>query len=165
MEQEDSYAALLFVLLVLLCLAGMCMKRPFWWLYFLWGDHLIYFTYMSMLSAIQLLLQTQFLVFFFSLLAVESREDARIFLILSTTGHYSLFPLLFTTQGKSHYKTLNNVLNKFNHYLLVSFLFCLISELPIKIFLMLLFTIFSFTSLKKLFRSVRTVKCNYLTLP
>ncbi|XP_073680567.1 dolichyl pyrophosphate Glc1Man9GlcNAc2 alpha-1,3-glucosyltransferase isoform X2 [Garra rufa] len=60
---------------------------------------------------------------FFSLLAVESREDARIFLILSITGHYSLFPLLFTTQ-----------------------------ELPIKIFLMLLFTIFSLTSLKTLFR-------------
>uniref|UniRef100_A0A8C1X9S1 Alpha-1,3-glucosyltransferase n=1 Tax=Cyprinus carpio TaxID=7962 RepID=A0A8C1X9S1_CYPCA len=59
-----------------------------------------------------------------SLLAVESREDARIFLILSITGHYSLFPLLFTTQ-----------------------------ELPIKIFLMLLFTIFSLTSLKTLFRS------------
>uniref|UniRef100_A0A672S919 Alpha-1,3-glucosyltransferase n=1 Tax=Sinocyclocheilus grahami TaxID=75366 RepID=A0A672S919_SINGR len=59
-----------------------------------------------------------------SLLAVESREEARIFLILSITGHYSLFPLLFTTQ-----------------------------ELPIKIFLMLLFTIFSLTSLKTLFRS------------
>uniref|UniRef100_A0A671KI93 Alpha-1,3-glucosyltransferase n=2 Tax=Sinocyclocheilus anshuiensis TaxID=1608454 RepID=A0A671KI93_9TELE len=58
-----------------------------------------------------------------SLLAVESREDARIFLMLSVTGHYSLFPLLFTTQ-----------------------------ELPIKIFLMLLFTIFSLTSLKMLFR-------------
>uniref|UniRef100_A0A8C1E3Q4 Alpha-1,3-glucosyltransferase n=1 Tax=Cyprinus carpio carpio TaxID=630221 RepID=A0A8C1E3Q4_CYPCA len=60
-----------------------------------------------------------------SLLAVESREDARIFLILSITGHYSLFPLLFTTQ-----------------------------ELPIKILLLLLFTIFSLTSLKTLFRSV-----------
>uniref|UniRef100_A0A8C1MHJ2 Alpha-1,3-glucosyltransferase n=1 Tax=Cyprinus carpio TaxID=7962 RepID=A0A8C1MHJ2_CYPCA len=59
-----------------------------------------------------------------SLLAVESREDARIFLILSITGHYSLFPLLFTTQ-----------------------------ELPIKILLLLLFTIFSLTSLKTLFRS------------
>ncbi|XP_042566802.1 probable dolichyl pyrophosphate Glc1Man9GlcNAc2 alpha-1,3-glucosyltransferase [Cyprinus carpio] len=58
-----------------------------------------------------------------SLLAVESREDARIFLILSITGHYSLFPLLFTTQ-----------------------------ELPIKILLLLLFTIFSLTSLKTLFR-------------
>ncbi|XP_026090767.1 probable dolichyl pyrophosphate Glc1Man9GlcNAc2 alpha-1,3-glucosyltransferase [Carassius auratus] len=58
-----------------------------------------------------------------SFLAVESRKDAGIFLILSVTGHYSLFPLLFTTQ-----------------------------ELPIKIFLMLLFTIFSLTSLKTLFR-------------
>uniref|UniRef100_A0AAR2KII9 Alpha-1,3-glucosyltransferase n=1 Tax=Pygocentrus nattereri TaxID=42514 RepID=A0AAR2KII9_PYGNA len=57
-----------------------------------------------------------------SFLAVESKEDARTFLILSTTGHFSLFPLLFTAQ-----------------------------ELPIKILLMLLFTIFSFVSLKKLF--------------
>ncbi|CAB1315743.1 unnamed protein product [Coregonus sp. 'balchen'] len=32
----------------------------------------------------------------FSVLAVESREDAGIFLMLTTTGHYSLFPLLFT---------------------------------------------------------------------
>uniref|UniRef100_A0AAX7VWU8 Alpha-1,3-glucosyltransferase n=1 Tax=Astatotilapia calliptera TaxID=8154 RepID=A0AAX7VWU8_ASTCA len=31
-----------------------------------------------------------------SILAVENREDAGIFLILTTTGHYSLFPLLFT---------------------------------------------------------------------
>ncbi|KAF3840500.1 hypothetical protein F7725_006362 [Dissostichus mawsoni] len=31
-----------------------------------------------------------------SLLAVQNREDAGIFLLLSTTGHYSLFPLLFT---------------------------------------------------------------------
>uniref|UniRef100_A0A9J7XAE4 Alpha-1,3-glucosyltransferase n=1 Tax=Cyprinus carpio carpio TaxID=630221 RepID=A0A9J7XAE4_CYPCA len=58
-----------------------------------------------------------------SLLAVDSRKDAGIFLMLSVTSHYSLFPLLFTTQ-----------------------------ELPIKIFLMLLFTIFSLASLKTLFR-------------
>ncbi|KAL2095298.1 hypothetical protein ACEWY4_010017 [Coilia grayii] len=57
-----------------------------------------------------------------SLLAVESKEDARIFLVLSTTGHYSLFPLLFTLQ-----------------------------ELPIKVLLMVLFTLFAFTSLKTLF--------------
>ncbi|XP_036800286.1 probable dolichyl pyrophosphate Glc1Man9GlcNAc2 alpha-1,3-glucosyltransferase isoform X2 [Oncorhynchus mykiss] len=59
----------------------------------------------------------------FSILAVESREDAGIFLMLTTTGHYSLFPLLFTA-----------------------------AELPIKVLLMLLFTLYSFTSLKKLFR-------------
>lgn len=35
-----------------------------------------------------------------SILAVENREDAGIFLILTTTGHYSLFPLLFTPAGK-----------------------------------------------------------------
>uniref|UniRef100_A0A669DUQ6 Alpha-1,3-glucosyltransferase n=1 Tax=Oreochromis niloticus TaxID=8128 RepID=A0A669DUQ6_ORENI len=56
-----------------------------------------------------------------SILAVESREDAGIFLILTTTGHYSLFPLLFTP-----------------------------AELPIKVVLMLMFTIFSFTALRKL---------------
>ncbi|XP_029028806.1 probable dolichyl pyrophosphate Glc1Man9GlcNAc2 alpha-1,3-glucosyltransferase [Betta splendens] len=56
-----------------------------------------------------------------SLLAVQSREDASIFLVLATTGHYSLFPLLFTP-----------------------------AELPIKAVLMLIFTIYSFTSLRKL---------------
>uniref|UniRef100_UPI003AB00823 dolichyl pyrophosphate Glc1Man9GlcNAc2 alpha-1,3-glucosyltransferase isoform X10 n=1 Tax=Centroberyx gerrardi TaxID=166262 RepID=UPI003AB00823 len=58
-----------------------------------------------------------------SILAVESREDAGIFLVLATTGHYSLFPLLFTP-----------------------------AELPIKILLMLLFTLFSSSALSKLFR-------------
>ncbi|XP_056253423.1 probable dolichyl pyrophosphate Glc1Man9GlcNAc2 alpha-1,3-glucosyltransferase isoform X2 [Seriola aureovittata] len=58
-----------------------------------------------------------------SILAVESREDAGIFLVLSTTGHYSLFPLLFTP-----------------------------AELPIKVVLMLLFTIYSVTALRKLHR-------------
>lgn len=56
-----------------------------------------------------------------SILAVESREDAGTFLLLTTTGHYSLFPLIFTP-----------------------------AELPIKVVLMLLFVIFSFTALKKL---------------
>uniref|UniRef100_A0A7N5ZSM1 Alpha-1,3-glucosyltransferase n=1 Tax=Anabas testudineus TaxID=64144 RepID=A0A7N5ZSM1_ANATE len=56
-----------------------------------------------------------------SILAVESREDAGIFLLLTTTGHYSLFPLLFTP-----------------------------AELPIKVVLMLIFTIYSFTALRKL---------------
>ncbi|XP_047199624.1 probable dolichyl pyrophosphate Glc1Man9GlcNAc2 alpha-1,3-glucosyltransferase isoform X1 [Hippoglossus stenolepis] len=56
-----------------------------------------------------------------SILAVESREDAGIFLVLTTTGHYSLFPLLFTP-----------------------------AELPIKVVLMLIFTIYSFTALRKL---------------
>ncbi|XP_062949352.1 probable dolichyl pyrophosphate Glc1Man9GlcNAc2 alpha-1,3-glucosyltransferase isoform X4 [Cynocephalus volans] len=58
-----------------------------------------------------------------SLLSVGKAGDASIFLILTTTGHYSLFPLLFTTP-----------------------------ELPIKILLMLLFTIYSISSLKTLFR-------------
>ncbi|XP_059912025.1 probable dolichyl pyrophosphate Glc1Man9GlcNAc2 alpha-1,3-glucosyltransferase [Gadus macrocephalus] len=57
-----------------------------------------------------------------SILAVESRRDAGIFLMLATTGHYSLFPLLFTP-----------------------------AEFPIKVLLMLLFTIYSFTALRNLF--------------
>ncbi|XP_062867306.1 probable dolichyl pyrophosphate Glc1Man9GlcNAc2 alpha-1,3-glucosyltransferase isoform X2 [Trichomycterus rosablanca] len=73
----------------------------------------------------------------FSLLAVESKEDARTFLILSTTGHFSLLPLLFTAQ-----------------------------ELPIKIIIMLLFTVFSFSSLNKLFSKsgclLNPVECVYL---
>ncbi|KAM9333447.1 dolichyl pyrophosphate Glc1Man9GlcNAc2 alpha-1,3-glucosyltransferase [Pholidichthys leucotaenia] len=56
-----------------------------------------------------------------SILAVESREDAGTFLLLSSTGHYSLFPLIFTA-----------------------------AELPIKVCLMLMFTIFSFAALRKL---------------
>ncbi|XP_001377643.2 probable dolichyl pyrophosphate Glc1Man9GlcNAc2 alpha-1,3-glucosyltransferase [Monodelphis domestica] len=58
-----------------------------------------------------------------SLLSVGKPQDARIYLLLTTTGHYSLFPLLFTAQ-----------------------------EFPIKVLLMLLFTVYSFSSLKTLFR-------------
>ncbi|KAL0993744.1 hypothetical protein UPYG_G00113060 [Umbra pygmaea] len=70
-----------------------------------------------------------------SILAVESREDAGIFLMLATTGHYSLFPLLFTA-----------------------------AELPTKVLLMLLFTLYSFTSLKKLFRGslLNALEATYL---
>uniref|UniRef100_A0A480XYY3 Alpha-1,3-glucosyltransferase n=1 Tax=Sus scrofa TaxID=9823 RepID=A0A480XYY3_PIG len=57
------------------------------------------------------------------ILSVGKAGDASIFLILTTAGHYSLFPLLFTAP-----------------------------ELPIKILLMLLFTIYSISSLKTLFR-------------
>ncbi|XP_029458061.1 probable dolichyl pyrophosphate Glc1Man9GlcNAc2 alpha-1,3-glucosyltransferase isoform X3 [Rhinatrema bivittatum] len=59
----------------------------------------------------------------FSLLSVRSRKEAGIYLILTTTGHLSLFPLLFTAP-----------------------------EFPIKILLMLLFTLYSFSSLRTLFR-------------
>uniref|UniRef100_A0A8D2JDM5 Alpha-1,3-glucosyltransferase n=1 Tax=Varanus komodoensis TaxID=61221 RepID=A0A8D2JDM5_VARKO len=58
-----------------------------------------------------------------SLLSVERSRDAGIYLVLSTTGHLSLFPLLFTAP-----------------------------ELPIKILLMLLCTVYSFSSLKAIFR-------------
>uniref|UniRef100_A0A3P8ZTD2 Alpha-1,3-glucosyltransferase n=1 Tax=Esox lucius TaxID=8010 RepID=A0A3P8ZTD2_ESOLU len=70
-----------------------------------------------------------------SVLAVESREDAGIFLMLATTGHYSLFPLLFTA-----------------------------TEMPTKVLLILLFTLYSFTSLKKLFRGflLNTLEVTYL---
>lgn len=53
-----------------------------------------------------------------SLMAVVDKRAARVFLVLSTTGHLSLFPLLFQSQ-----------------------------ETPIKVCLMLMFTIFSFYSL------------------
>ncbi|KAL6098227.1 alg8 [Pungitius sinensis] len=56
-----------------------------------------------------------------SILAVQNREDAGTFLVLTTTGHYSLFPLIFTP-----------------------------AEFPIKVLLMLMFTIYSFTALRKL---------------
>ncbi|XP_040908287.1 probable dolichyl pyrophosphate Glc1Man9GlcNAc2 alpha-1,3-glucosyltransferase isoform X2 [Toxotes jaculatrix] len=63
-----------------------------------------------------------------SILAVESREDAGIFLVLTTTGHYSLFPLLFTP-----------------------------TELLVKVALMMMFTIYSFTALTKLFSGRRAL--------
>ncbi|KAG7282719.1 hypothetical protein CRUP_017645 [Coryphaenoides rupestris] len=63
-----------------------------------------------------------------SILAVESREDAGIFLVLATTGHYSLFPLLFTP-----------------------------AEFPIKVVLMLLFTLYSFSALRTLFSGERSL--------
>ncbi|XP_053703745.1 probable dolichyl pyrophosphate Glc1Man9GlcNAc2 alpha-1,3-glucosyltransferase isoform X1 [Synchiropus splendidus] len=56
-----------------------------------------------------------------SILAVQNREDAGTFLLLATAGHYSLFPLIFSA-----------------------------AELPIKVLLMLSFTVFSFSALKHL---------------
>ncbi|XP_078683973.1 dolichyl pyrophosphate Glc1Man9GlcNAc2 alpha-1,3-glucosyltransferase-like isoform X2 [Branchiostoma floridae x Branchiostoma belcheri] len=53
-----------------------------------------------------------------SLLAVESRQDGQVFLLLSTCGHLSLFPLLFTQ-----------------------------AETPSKVCLMLMFSLFAFMSL------------------
>ncbi|XP_072257500.1 dolichyl pyrophosphate Glc1Man9GlcNAc2 alpha-1,3-glucosyltransferase [Pyxicephalus adspersus] len=58
-----------------------------------------------------------------SILAVSNAKDAGIYVILATAGHFSLFPLLFTAQ-----------------------------ELPIKILLMAMFSVFSVGSLKALFR-------------
>lgn len=58
-----------------------------------------------------------------SLLSVESPKRAGIYLILTTTGHFSLLPLLFTPP-----------------------------EITTKILLMLLFTVYSFSSLRALFR-------------
>lgn len=47
------------------------------------------------------LINSVFVFFLFSSLLVSGkRRDAQIFLILSTIGHYSLFPLIFTPFGK-----------------------------------------------------------------
>ncbi|XP_036364126.1 probable dolichyl pyrophosphate Glc1Man9GlcNAc2 alpha-1,3-glucosyltransferase isoform X1 [Octopus sinensis] len=56
-----------------------------------------------------------------SLLVMDQKQYARVFLMVSTTGHYSLFPLLFTKP-----------------------------ETPIKICLMLAYTLFAFLSLSNL---------------
>ncbi|KAG8456735.1 hypothetical protein GDO86_002498 [Hymenochirus boettgeri] len=61
-----------------------------------------------------------------SILSVTSAKDAGIYLVLTTTGHFSLFPLLFTAQ-----------------------------ELPLKVLLMLIFTVFSVSSLRSMFRRDR----------
>ncbi|XP_069747943.1 dolichyl pyrophosphate Glc1Man9GlcNAc2 alpha-1,3-glucosyltransferase isoform X1 [Narcine bancroftii] len=63
-----------------------------------------------------------------SLFAVENRNDAGIYIFLVTTGHFSLFPLLFTGP-----------------------------EIPIKICLMLFFTVYSFSALRALFRKEGTL--------
>ncbi|XP_078259111.1 dolichyl pyrophosphate Glc1Man9GlcNAc2 alpha-1,3-glucosyltransferase isoform X2 [Rhinoraja longicauda] len=63
-----------------------------------------------------------------SLFAVENRNNAGIYLVLVTTGHLSLFPLIFTGP-----------------------------EMPIKIFLMLFFTVYSFSALHALFRNEGTL--------
>ncbi|XP_067889456.1 probable dolichyl pyrophosphate Glc1Man9GlcNAc2 alpha-1,3-glucosyltransferase isoform X2 [Heterodontus francisci] len=72
------------------------------------------------------------------LFAVENRKDAGTYLILVTTGHLSLFPLLFTGP-----------------------------EMPIKICLMLLFTVYSFSALRALFRKEGSLlnwpECIYLS--
>ncbi|XP_013421845.1 probable dolichyl pyrophosphate Glc1Man9GlcNAc2 alpha-1,3-glucosyltransferase isoform X2 [Lingula anatina] len=65
-----------------------------------------------------------------SLLALEKKRDGQLFLFLATTGHFSLFPLLFT-----------------------------IAETPIKIILMLVYTIFAFTSLGEIFGLPRRGLC------
>lgn len=59
-----------------------------------------------------------------SLLAVASVNDARVFLILSTVGHYSLFPLLFTPK-----------------------------ETPIKVCLFCTYTLFTFLAMNRLHKS------------
>lgn len=64
----------------------------------------------------------------FSLLVLEKKKDAQLFLILSTVAHYSLFPLIFTK-----------------------------AETVIKISMVLLYTIYSFYSLGNIFRIPWTV--------
>ncbi|XP_071502499.1 dolichyl pyrophosphate Glc1Man9GlcNAc2 alpha-1,3-glucosyltransferase-like [Diadema antillarum] len=60
-----------------------------------------------------------------SLLAVQSFKDAQVFLILSTVGHFSLFPLLFTA-----------------------------AETPIKVALMIAYTSFTFVAMETCHRSL-----------
>ncbi|KAJ8299321.1 LOW QUALITY PROTEIN: hypothetical protein KUTeg_023381, partial [Tegillarca granosa] len=59
----------------------------------------------------------------FILLVLDRKKDAQLFLVLSTVGHYSLFPLLFTQ-----------------------------AETVSKICLVFLFTLYAFTSLGKIYR-------------
>ncbi|XP_064637467.1 probable dolichyl pyrophosphate Glc1Man9GlcNAc2 alpha-1,3-glucosyltransferase [Lineus longissimus] len=59
-----------------------------------------------------------------SILAILNKEEANVFLLLSSTGHFSLFPLIYTT-----------------------------AETPIKVGLMLLYTIFAFYTLGTYHRS------------
>ncbi|XP_069134127.1 dolichyl pyrophosphate Glc1Man9GlcNAc2 alpha-1,3-glucosyltransferase-like [Argopecten irradians] len=63
-----------------------------------------------------------------SLLVIEKKKDAQLFLILSTVGHYSLFPLLFTP-----------------------------AESVIKVALVLIFTLYAFTSLGNVYRFPWTI--------
>ncbi|XP_056643004.1 probable dolichyl pyrophosphate Glc1Man9GlcNAc2 alpha-1,3-glucosyltransferase isoform X1 [Diorhabda sublineata] len=65
-----------------------------------------------------------------SILSILNPTDAKIFLILSTVGHYSLFPLLFPP-----------------------------SLLLIKVLLLLLFTLYSFHSIPKLYVTIPSIKC------
>jgi len=41
-------------------------------------------------------------LYIYSLLVLEKKKDAQLFLILSTVAHYSLFPLIFTKAGKDY---------------------------------------------------------------
>ena len=72
--------------------------------------------------------------FSFSLLAFDSREHARCFLLLSTFGGYSLFPLIFTGPGTAS----RSMLFRHNRFSL---------EIPIKISLFIAYTSFLFYAL------------------
>ncbi|XP_068120906.1 dolichyl pyrophosphate Glc1Man9GlcNAc2 alpha-1,3-glucosyltransferase [Hyperolius riggenbachi] len=68
-----------------------------------------------------------------SILAVLNAKDAGIFLVLTTAGHFSLFPLIFTAQ-----------------------------EIPLKIMLMITFTTFTISSLRALFRREGWLLLNWM---
>jgi hypothetical protein len=72
----------------------------------------------------------------FSLLAFDSREHARYFLLLSTFGGFSLFPLIFTGPGR--------YIRFLYHF--ISMIFSCI-EIPIKIALFITYTAFLFYTL------------------
>jgi hypothetical protein len=72
-------------------------------------------------------------ILIFSLLAFDSREHARYFLLLSTFGGFSLFPLIFTGAGKYLF------IKPEEH---ISYI-----EIPIKITLFIAYTAFLFYTL------------------
>ncbi|XP_050498023.1 probable dolichyl pyrophosphate Glc1Man9GlcNAc2 alpha-1,3-glucosyltransferase isoform X1 [Diabrotica virgifera virgifera] len=67
-----------------------------------------------------------------SILSIINQRDAKVFLILSTVGHYSLFPLLFPS-----------------------------SLLLIKVLLLVLYALYSFHSLSKLYPSLTPCICSF----
>ena len=45
----------------------------------------------------------------FSLFVMDKKRDAQLYLLMSTIGHYSLFPLLFTPAGNVLFIIVRNV--------------------------------------------------------
>lgn len=102
-----SYAACWFAPWVPSCLAGTCTRKPSSLPSCLSGQQQFMWrretgsTHRPKLNVTKSLSVSNFVsVLSCSILAVKSREDAGLYLVLTTTGHYSLFPLVFTPAGK-----------------------------------------------------------------